>query len=78
MVCYILMVGVRVDPVKFGTSNLQLNQPVLYRFPAGVTDSHLGLDGEVRVVGIGHSLHLVVGNMHLWTHPQLHFAEDSR
>ena len=69
VVGYIPMVRVRVDTVKFGTSNLQLSQQILSVFLASITDSHLGLNGEVRVVSIGNGFHLIVGNVHQWAHP---------
>ena len=72
------MIWIDIDAIKLGTSNLQLGQQVLGGFLADIADGHLGFDSEVREVSIGDGLHLVVGNVYQWAHPQLHLAEDAR
>ena len=77
MVGYVPMVRIDVDAIQFGTSHLQLNQHILCCFLASIAYSNLSINCELRVVGIGNSLYLVVGNVYQRTYPQLNAAEDA-
>ena len=72
------MVRIDVDAIQFRTSHLQLHQQVFCGFLACIAYRNLSIDGKLRVVGIGHRRHLIVGYMHQRPYPQLHAAEDAR
>ena len=71
------MVRIDVDAIQFRTSHLQLHQQVFCGFLACIAYRNLSIDGKLRVVGIGHRRHLIVGYMHQRPYPQLHAAEDT-
>ena len=47
MVGYILVVGIDVDAIQFGTSHLQLNQQILSSFLAYIANGNVSFDGEI-------------------------------